>query len=359
MGFHLAGGYRTLTGESRNGTVCLDIIISGSLEGRNGTVCLDKITSGSFSALPMKVSIIGARKKRSGIGEYIGKYFHRNGATITSVLGTAEKTARDASHGLRKYGIDSTPYTDFYKMVESEKPDTAVIASPPSTHYEYLVKCIDLGLNVFCEKPFVWQETNDIRGIVKHLFEKAGQKNVTITMNSQWPFSIRYYEEMCGRIDIEKTSTFSITLSPLSRGKEMIPESLPHALSILYSVFDDGEIVDLLFQFDKDKMVVTFQYQSEKNDCDVFIDLVRKVQQPRDFCFGFNDRIVDRILDLGNYDVYFGYEDKKIKIIDPLELSVRDFIRAVGGQREPLIGYRHIMSNMSLLKGIYDACPDV
>jgi predicted dehydrogenase len=307
----------------------------------------------------MKVSIIGARKKRSGIGEYIGKYFHRNGASITSVLGTAEKTARDASLGLRKYGIDSTPYTDFHRMVETEKPDTAVIASPPSTHYEYLVKCVDLGLNVFCEKPFVWQETNDIRGVVGHLFEKARQKNVTVAMNSQWPFSIRYYEEMCGPIDSEKANTFSITMSPLSRGREMIPESLPHALSVLYSVFGDGEIADLLFQVNKEKTVVKFQYQCQTNDCDVFINLVRKVQQPRDFCFGFNHRIVHRILDLGNYDIYFSYEDKKIKIIDPLELSVRDFIEAVGGQREPLIGYRHIMSTMSLLKGIYDGCPDV
>lgn len=312
-----------------------------------------------FGILTMKVSIIGARKRRSGIGEYIGKYFHRNGATITSVLGTAEKTARDASLGLRKYGIDSTPYTDFYRMAEAEKPDTAVIASPPSTHYEYLVKCVDLGVNVFCEKPFVWQETNDIRGIVEHLFEKAGQKNVTVAMNSQWPFSMGYYEEMCGPIDIEKANTFSITMSPLSRGREMIPESLPHALSLLYSVFGDGEIVDLVFQFDREKMVVKFQYQSKTNDCDVFINLVRKVQQPRDFCFGFNDRIVHRILDLGNYDIYFSCGDKRIKIIDPLELSVRDFIEAVGGQREPLIGYRHIMSTMSLLKGIYDGCPEV
>ena len=303
----------------------------------------------------MKVSIIGARKKRSGIGEYIGKYFHRNGATITSVLGTAEKTARDASLGLRKYGIESTPYTDFYKMVESENPDTAVIASPPSTHYEYLVKCVDLGLNIFCEKPFVWQETNDIRGIVEHLFEKAEQKNVAVAMNSQWPFSIRYYEEMCGPIDSEKTNEFSITMSPLSRGREMIPESLPHALSMLYSVFGDGEIVDLLFQFHQGEMVVKFRYQSETNDCDVFINLVRKAQQPRDFCFGFNDRIVHRILDLVNYDIYFGYEDKKIKIIDPLELSVRDFIEAVRVKREPLIGCPHIMSNMSLLKEIYNS----
>jgi hypothetical protein len=304
----------------------------------------------------MNVSIIGARRRRSGIGEYIGRYFHKNGATITSVLGTAEKTAQDASSGLRKYGIDSTPYTDFYKMVESEKPDTTVIASPPSTHYDYLVKCVDLGLNIFCEKPFVWQETNDIRGIVEYLFEKAGQKNVTVAMDSQWPFSMRYYEELCGPIDIEKTGTFFIDMSPLSRGRDMIPESVPHALSMLYCVFGDGEIGGLHIEPHEGRMIVRFKYLSKTSDCDVFINLVRREQQPRDFCFGFNDRIVRRILELENYDIYFSYEGRRVKIIDPLELSVQDFIEAVTEGREPLIGYLHIMSNMSLLKAIYDSC---
>jgi len=304
----------------------------------------------------MNVSIIGARRRRSGIGEYIGKYFHKNGATITSVMGTTEKTAQDASFGLRKYGIDSTPYTDFYKMAENENPDTTVIASPPSTHYEYLAKCVDLGLNIFCEKPFVWQETNDMRGIVEHLFEKAGQKNVTVAMNSQWPFSMRYYEELCGPVDSEKTGTFFIDMSPLSRGREMIPESIPHALSMLYWVFGDGEIGGLHIEPHEGKMIMRFTYLSKTGDCDVFINLARREQQPRDFRFGFNDRIVRRILDFGNYDIYFSYEGRRIKIIDPLELSVQDFIKAVKEGREPLIGYPHIMSNMSLLKAIYDRC---
>ena len=303
----------------------------------------------------MKLAIIGARRNRNGIGEYIGKYFHKNGAPITSVLGTAEKTAQHASSALRKYGIHSTPYSDFYEMVEREKPDTAVIASPSPTHHEYLVKCIDLGLNIFCEKPFIWHETGDIRGITQNILERANQRNLTVAMNSQWPFSVRYYEEICGPIDSRRTNKFFISTSPISLGKDMIPESVPHALSMLYSVFGDGEIVGLLFQFHQEKMVVKFRYQSGTNDCDVLISLVRKIQQPRDFCFGFNDRIVHRILDLVNYDIYFGYEDKKIKIIDPLELSVRDFIEAVRVKREPLIGCPHIMSNMSLLKEIYNS----
>jgi hypothetical protein len=43
-----------------------------------------------------------------------------------------------------------------------------------------------------------------------------------------------------------------------------------------------------------------------------------------------------------------------LKIKDPLEQSVRNFVEAVEKKREPLIGKAHIRSNAYLLKKIYD-----
>jgi len=62
------------------------------------------------------------------------------------------------------------------------------------------------------------------------------------------------------------------------------------------------------------------------------------------------------VLDLDIYDIFFEHSGEILKIRDPLELSVQDFILAVGEKREPMIGKAHIMSNMSLLKKIYDCC---
>ena len=95
-----------------------------------------------MTLVPVHISIIGAGRARNGIGEYIVKYFHQHGAVITSVLGTSEKTSFQASLGLRKYGVEARPYTDFDRMVERENPDAVIIASPSSTHYEYLIKCL-------------------------------------------------------------------------------------------------------------------------------------------------------------------------------------------------------------------------
>jgi hypothetical protein len=47
-------------------------------------------------------------------------------------------------------------------MVAKERPAVAVIASPSSTHYEYVLKCVELGVHVFCEKPFVWEDVDDL-----------------------------------------------------------------------------------------------------------------------------------------------------------------------------------------------------
>jgi len=164
----------------------------------------------------MKVSIIGAGRNRNGIGEYVGKYFHKNRAAVSSVFGRTEETSQKASLNLQKYGIKSNSYTDLHEMVERERPDVVVIASPSSTHYDYLVKCVDLGLNIFCEKPFLSPDLDDVKGRVENILEKAKEKKLTLAMNSQWPFALKYYKKICGEIEIKKSNRFFITLSPFS-----------------------------------------------------------------------------------------------------------------------------------------------
>lgn len=303
----------------------------------------------------MNVSIIGAGRTRNGIGEYIGKYFHKHRGRVISVLGTTEKTSLQASSALRKYGIEARPHTNFDEMVRVERPDAVVIASPSSTHYEYLLKSLDSGLHIFCEKPFIWDDNMDILKRVEDIFKKASEKKITIAMNSQWPFSIDSYEEICGKIRIKETNSFFIRMSPFSPGKVMIPESVPHPLSILYCRLGTGEIQNLNFESDGEgEISIRFTYLFGTRACDVLIRLVHQKTPPRNFSFGFNGKIVFRSLDLENYEVYFNYGNKKLRIVDPLELSVKNFMEAVEKRTEPFIGSHHILHNMSLLKEIYD-----
>ncbi len=303
----------------------------------------------------LNVSIIGAGRTRNGIGEYIGRYLHQHGAVVTSVLGTSERTSLQASLVLRKYGIEARPYTDFDRMVEAEEPDVAVIASPSSTHDEYLVKSIESGLHIFCEKPFIWGGQRNVRERIEDIFEKARQKKLTIAMNSQWPFSIDAYEAISGKAIIQNSNTFMMAMSPPFPGREMIPESVPHTLSLLYALLGVGEIEGLSFESDgRRKMDITFSYLFDTRSCEVLVRLTSQENPPRDLSFGLNDKIVSRKLGLENYEIYFDHEGKKMKIVDPLELSVKNFLGAVERETEPFIGYLHILHNMSLLKQIDD-----
>jgi predicted dehydrogenase len=300
----------------------------------------------------MKVVIVGAGRRRNGIGEYIGKYFHKHGADVSGVVGTTEETAGEAAMALRKYGIDATPFADLAELIDTQRPDTVVIASPISTHYVYLARCVEAGVNVFCEKPFLWNEADDIEAMLESVLG-ARRKGTIVAMNSQWPFSLPYYEELVGPVDACAQRQFEMHLSPMSGGTEMIPESMPHALSMLYHIFGTGRVEGVRVECTGEIMVVTFVYVSGSGGCACTVSLNRAERQPRPFGYGFNGRLVRRIVDMESYGIYFCYGDRTVKLIDPVELSVKDFMDAVRHRREPLIGPSHIATTTVLLKTIY------
>lgn len=304
----------------------------------------------------MRVALIGGRRKRSGIGPFIGHYFHRSGAEVVAVLGTTEQTAREASSDLKRYGINAAAHTDFNRMLTEAQPDAVAIASPASTHFAYLMASVNAGMHVFCEKPFVWDETVDIRDLLTRIFSAAEGRRTTIAMNSQWPFALHCYEALCGPLRGRSVSSFYISLSPQCSGREMIVESVPHALSLLYSTCGAGDISELTTTARDDEMTIRFDYVCEGPGCSTEIRLARQQQQPRDFSFGFNGKIVTRRLELERYDIYLQHAGRECRIADPLDLSVQDFLAAVRDGKPPLIGAAHIIDTTLLLRQIYRCC---
>lgn len=55
--------------------------------------------------------------------------------------------------GFRKYTKVNT-YSDFNKMIDIEKPDFVVVATPTRFHYPMVKYALDNNVNIFCEKPF-------------------------------------------------------------------------------------------------------------------------------------------------------------------------------------------------------------
>lgn len=303
----------------------------------------------------MNIAIIGARRTRNGIGEYIGKYFQQNGACVACVLGTTHRSAQEASETLHRYGIAARPYGDFSEMIGAEDLDAVVIASPAHSHLRYLTECIEQGISVFCEKPFIDPSLPEVSETIYSLLAAARRKKATLAMNSQWPFCLSSYERLCGRVVHEGfPRRFAIRLSPICERSEMIPDSVPHGLSILYAALGKGTITDLSFGAENEGMAIDFTYVSKHGSCRVSLSMIREINQPRTFSFGFDDRIATRSIDMATYDIRLSSEGKSLSIPDPLNLSVKDFIDAQTSGREPLIGPDHIVSTTVLLKQIHD-----
>ena len=187
----------------------------------------------------MKIAIIGAGRCRNGIGAYIARYAHGEGARVVAVLAQDEAAARHDADGLKEYGITADAYADLGVLIEQHQPDAIAIASPAATHADYLSRAIAAGVHVLCEKPFIWNNGCD-SSQASQILEAARTRNLIVAMNSQWPFVLPVYEHLCGLPAVEKIESFQIHLAPLSTGRDMIPDAMPHALSLLYSVLGPG-----------------------------------------------------------------------------------------------------------------------
>jgi len=303
----------------------------------------------------MDIAVIGAGRTVNGIGPYIAGYCHRHGMPVTAVRGRSAETTARAAAGLGRFGIKARAYTSFTEMIEKARPDAVAIAAPTATHADSIERCLASGVHIFCDKPFVAPDTPDLTAWLVSVLRRAHARGLTVAMNSQWPFVLPWYAELCGKVAPARARTFAMRLSPGVSGPAMIPDSLPHALSLLYDALGNGEITGLTFKREGDAHIVAFSYATDQTRCAATITLVQELRQPRTLAFGFDGRIATRVIDPATYAMSLTCRGKTLDIPDPLELSVKDFIDSLAGKHTPRIGADHIARTTMLLQQIHDA----
>ncbi len=82
-------------------------------------------------------------------------------------------------------GVNCKSYhaDDFDKMIKEQKPDRVIVTTMDSTHDEYIVRALDLGVDVITEKPMTTDETK-CQAILDA--EKRSGKTVTVTFNYRY-----------------------------------------------------------------------------------------------------------------------------------------------------------------------------
>ena len=87
-------------------------------------------------------------------------------------------------------------YTDFDRMMEEVRPDCAIVTTVDRFHGEYVVKALDRGVDVICEKPMTMDEESC--NAILDAEERNGRK-ITVTFNCRYMPLFARMKELLGQ----------------------------------------------------------------------------------------------------------------------------------------------------------------
>lgn len=300
----------------------------------------------------VSVVICGARCSKQGIGEYVTKYLHQTGVNIVGIVATTIPTGDKALQNLqKKYGISCNVYQDLEKAILKENPDLVVICSPYHTHYKLLQIVLEHKKHCLCEKPLVWNEKKEIFDLVNGFLKNKCFLD-TIT---QWPYTLKYFHQLYPSKKEDITS-FDMMMSPISCGREMILDSIPHLLSMLYSLVGAGEIKKIEHSYhdlENTNLIIKFEY-CHKYTTKVKCVLCQTKKQPRPVAYSINNNEVKRSIDMNQYQMSLENKNSKIKIDDPLKCLIEDYIFRL--ENNVNTNKEKLLNNINQLHILYEMC---
>jgi len=100
-----------------------------------------------------------------------------------------ESSSSSASGG----NVEIPVFTDFDEMVRTVKPERVIVTTMDSTHAQYVIRAMELGCDIICEKPFAVDEEQCQAIIDAH---KKHQREVTVTFNARYGSSATKVKEL-------------------------------------------------------------------------------------------------------------------------------------------------------------------
>jgi hypothetical protein len=260
--------------------------------------------------------------------------------------------------------LESRGCLDLDEMLAREELDALAILSPAACHAEHLEVALRGGVDVLCEKPFVW-EVPDLAGRTRELVDAIEARGRVLWENCQWPYTLPAFEALHPGALAAPPQRFEMELQPASRGLRSLADSMPHPLSLLQALVPGAEarVEDVWFST-RDPLSATqtlrFRYCSAGHSVESEVRLEQTETQPRRAAFALDGRRARRLVSLDDYRLFFVDANRSVPLPDPLALLIADFVAALG--EAPADGRRtrgrEISQRMQLLADIAGAYQD-
>ncbi|MCH2375131.1 MAG: Gfo/Idh/MocA family oxidoreductase [Planctomycetes bacterium] len=310
----------------------------------------------------IRVVVVGARRRRQGLGAFVARFFSEVGAEVCGVVGTSQKSAEEAAAALlSNFGLQTRAYGDLAEALTAERPDAVAICSPYELHREHLAITANAGCHCLCEKPLWWEANVDERAArTTEIAAEFERRKLNLTLLSQWPYTLPGFYSLYPDLEGRTVESFRMELGPVSHGATMILDAAPHALSMLQHILGSGVIVDYTPRYlnrDRTDVELHFGYQHTSGTAEVICNFKTTPEAPRPAAYALNGHGVERQIHMSNYELFLEAihgqtKGTKIKISDPLGLIVEDFARKV--TRQELGQPQALTEGVALLEVLYE-----
>ena len=102
---------------------------------------------------------------------------------LIEFVGFCDKNPGRLALGKQLIGVDCPTFTDFEKMMLETKPEQLIVTTDDDTHDYFIVKGMEMGANIICEKPMAIDEKK-IQRIIDA--EKRTGKECRVTFNYRY-----------------------------------------------------------------------------------------------------------------------------------------------------------------------------
>ncbi len=311
-----------------------------------------------------RVMIIGARRRRQGIGEFLAQAFAAAGADVAAIVGTSPETVGQAQARLReRYGIRCAAYTSVVAALEREAPDIVAICSPYDVHHDQLQAVQQAGAHCLCDKPLWWGATQDRVAATMRIVDGFIARRRYLALATQWPYTLPAFFSLYPQAKSQPVADFEMMLSPIRPGLNMILDAAPHPLSMLQELVGYGAVSAPRLRFldpdqrDQRRLELDFEYWHGTGTTAVHFKTAVCAEAPRPASYAINGYRVEREIALPEYQVSFAGDGRRLRVEDPLQLLVADFLDKV--KTNCAVDRRALIDSIGALEVLYSCGSNV
>ena len=155
----------------------------------------------SFAIQPgkkIRLALVGTGARGSSLwGREIIKTF----GEVTEFVGLSDINPGRLEYVKKMLKVDCPTYSNFEKMLQETKPDYVIVTTVDATHDEFIIKALNMGVNVITEKPMTTDEVK-CKKILEA--EKKSGKKVVVAFNYRHSVHAMQVKELLAKDRIGK-----------------------------------------------------------------------------------------------------------------------------------------------------------